>query len=346
MPHVPLSFIYPDDGEPSDLLKLVEKDDLIEVKWPLLDLTVLHSAPASMFGPNLADVECHTRNFRAHGFYGFSLDQYTEVLVIHEFGPVKAVVRLGDVELTLGEPTPLLRYLFDSIHWTKYHGQWGEDIQSIRLWNCPQELSEAYLLEGHAALAKHGLSLRFYYIFDFMSAVDEEDSPDFLELDLTAAVTDIEPLRFYYEGYTQSDMNTAILQFYRVLEYYSIVNLHGEIDTLRRRTDLTSREFAFKVSRIVKSNERESICRLVEILANTDTLNQAVNTNLIHQPKARSLGEKLYDFRNSIVHAKQDHQKQMFAPSIFDDPSDLVAWRHILDILSRAAIDLLGTRRI
>src|SRR5688572_16884795 len=137
MPHVPLSFTYPDPDNvlPSDLLTLVERDGLVTVQWPLLALTVVHSTLDSPDGyPDLADVQTHTPNLRMHDFYGFSLGHYTEILVFHEFGkPAQAIVRLGDVELTLGEPTPLLRYLFDRIHWNKYHGQWGEDIQSMRL---------------------------------------------------------------------------------------------------------------------------------------------------------------------------------------------------------------------
>lgn len=329
MAHVPLSFEYPDDTGPADLLECANQDGLTTVRWPLLALTVVHPTLDDIWlGPDLDAIARMTPGFQLRGRYGFTLGQYTEILAIQEHREfVNAVVRMGTAELTLGEPTPLFRYLFASLHDRDVHGEW-EFLHSLRLWMCPPELAEAYLLDGYAALAKlPAVSLRLHSLFDYEYPEEGDEASNLIQLELPPAVTDIEPLRLYHDGLTQNDAGTAILQHYRVLEYYSIVSRHGEIDALRRRSDLNSRQFTLEVAKLIADEERASICRLVASLADAAILKQAVDSVLIDRPQAHILGNRLYDFRNSIVHAKQDHRTQMFVPSVFEDPPELIAWR-------------------
>lgn len=115
---------------------------------------------------------------------------------------------------------------------------------------------------------------------------------------------------------------------------------------MRRRQDLTSKEFTIQVAKMVGDEDRSNICRLVAVVADGAILRLAVKDNLIEKPAADLLGNKLYDFRNSIVHAKHDNRAPMFVPSIFENPPELEAWRRMLDRLARAAIDKLGTREL
>lgn len=221
MSHVPLSFEAPEGGEVTDLLERTEEGGLVTVRWPPLALTLVHSRAVDKWDtwPDLKDVAKNTPGFRAHGLYGFTLGQYTEVLATEGWGEslTPSLVRMGNVELTLGEATPLVRYLLDRYHDHNVHGEW-ESMWSMRLWMCPPNLAEAYLLEGHAALTRR-YKLRFNFGTLEFTYPEEEKTPEAIDLSLPSAVTDIEPLRLYYSGCTQFEATTAILHFYRVLEY-------------------------------------------------------------------------------------------------------------------------------
>ena len=352
MPHVPLTFEYPDDADPIELLEREERDGLIAVRWPALALALVHAPPADEWSSvDLEDVARQTPTFRRYGQYGFGLGQYAEVLALQDVqDPEHAVVQLGPIELTVGEPTPLFRYLFAREHDSDVHGEW-EFLSSLRLWMCPPDLAEVSILEGLAALRRQprvGLQeLRLYPLFEFEYPDDESrDDQNVTHIALPSPVTDVEPLRLYHDGSGQRDATTAILQYYRVLEYYSVVSRHGELDVLRRRADLTSRQFTLEVAKVIGDDERSSICRLVAALADGQMLTDAAKAGLVERPEPHLLGNRLYDFRNSIVHAKHDHRTQMFVPSVFEDPPELTAWRTIVGRLARVAIDTLGARRI
>jgi hypothetical protein len=350
MTHVPFSFRVPDGGEVTDLLETIERDGLVTVRWRDLGLSLVHAVPAHPWGsPDIGEVAAHTPGFRAHGLHGFTLDGYTEVLALEDRGYRQgpaALVHIGNVEVTLAEPTPLLRYLLQRHYDDDYHGEW-ETISSMRVWQCPPERAEAHLIEAHAALTKAG---RYFDLISFDLTYpdydEEEEQPKLVELKLPSAVTDIEPLRLYHRGLTQSDAATAILQFYRVLEYYSVVSRHTEVDALRRRADLNSRDFTVQVARLVGDEDRASICRLLAMIADGALLQRAVNLKLIEKATSHELGNKLYDLRNTLVHAKHDHRTPMFVPSIFADVPELVGWRVSVEELARAALDKLGTRAL
>src|SRR6478736_880440 len=346
MPHVPLTFDYEHSDEKRWApLDISDEKGLTTVRWRELALTLVHSPPEPEYRfwrtPNVADALAKTPGLRMHGQFGFTLGQYTEVLALQDVPhPASAILKMGTVELTLGEPTPLFRYLCNNQHDSDIHGEW-EGLSSMRLWNCPPDLAEAYLLEGHAALARqHCPALRFYQIFEYDYGDEfETNSEEPIELQLPSAITDIPALRLYHDGQIQPDSATAILQFYRVLEYFSVVGRHNEVEALRRRPDLSSKEFTLEVAKVIGGEERSNICRMVASLADATILNGAATDSLIERADAQLLGNRLYDFRNSIVHAKQDQRTQMFVPSTFEEPPEFAAWRRVLTLLARAALD-------
>ena len=92
-------------------------------------------------------------------------------------------------------------------------------------------------------------------------------------------------------------------------------------------------------------NERTPIVRLVTRLAGKRLLTRAVKAGLIAQEQPELLGEALYAFRNSFVHAKYDQRALILSPSLLEEDSKPHEWRHILEQLAQSAIAKLSKRR-
>lgn len=347
MPVVPYRFDRPEDGEIADLLVRTERDGIVTVRWLELNLELCHSGKLDDFyPPKLEDIARSTPGFVPLGLYGFALNQFSEVLLYGTLSDVcvpDATVMLGTVEATVGSPSPLFHYLMYQYHDNDVFPPLDE-VSTLRVWGASPQDAEAYILSACRHLRDDaGVRCRLWSL-EFEYPDDDESVNSPIKLDRPPAVLDIEPIRLYYRGLVDDDDMLAIIHYYRALEFYSIMSKVSDVAALRGRPDLSPRAFLTELTKTLGGDERADICRLMGRLADAGVLAEAQRAGLTAEPTASSLGNALYDFRNSIVHGKYDHRTALLVPSVFAGPEPLPQWRSLLRVLAAKAIDTFGVR--
>jgi len=332
---IPLTF-DPPAWEP-DHLQLRKVRRAYSVAWPLSGIT-LQSAKNE--NPHHADLLRRNPLLKFHHMFGYSIDRYHEFFVtsVEDYDEF----RLGSARVSFGEVTPLAMFLFGAYYHRKAHGdEWGY-LSTIRIENAPVDLVEAYLLNAMQVFGKH------YYeptVIQF-EPVEwwEPAQPTPVPEVITSIAIDIEPLRLFHHGRRETEHESACLQFYRVLEFYAFFELQAEVSKLRNDTFLSDRQFLLRVSVLAFRNERTPIVRLVSRLAGKRMLARAMKVGLISKADSELLGNALYDFRNSFVHAKYDQRSLILAPSPLEENATIHEWRHVFQELARVAIAKLSKR--
>jgi hypothetical protein len=254
--------------------------------------------------------------------------------------------RMGSVEATFGEATPLAYYLFSDVFDEKYFGPW-ESMSSVRLLGVNSEDVEAAFINACDTYAeKFGdlpvvLELRDNYDYE-----EEEESTDHNPDIKTASpiINNLEPLRFLYGGMLQPDALSACIQLYRVLEYFSFFTNFNEIKKLRHDHTLSDAEFPGRILQFMTKDEKNHLFKLIADLADKDLLSRAQADGLIQNSAANTLGEKLYIFRNSIVHGKFSFGYALESSSAIEKSENMMKWRNLLRELARRALRQYGSR--
>lgn len=316
------------------------KKGTYEVTWPAAGLT-LYSARAAQ--PEQHHILRHSTDVTFHGMSGYSVGTYHEFFVgaVH----VPASFRMRKAEVTVGEVTPLAVYLYEAYYHRKAHGDEWHYLSTFRLQNVPLERAEAYFLNAMHVYGDHYGELPLVQPFGPIESWEStEVKPLPSKLARNAVAMDVEPLRFLYHGLRETEPESACLHFYRILEFYAFFEIQQDVAALRADTTLSDRRFLNKVAELVFRNERTPIVRLVTKLAGKRLLAQAVRHGLIAQPQGEMLGDALYDFRNSFVHAKYDQRTSIFSASVLDEDPTVIAWRSVFEQLGRKAIAMLSDR--
>lgn len=297
----------------------------------------------------LEDVSVHTASFKLHGKFGYTIDNYTEFFVLPEYGNSAdtGVAYVESVEITLGEVTPLGYHLFAGEFDESYHADWSY-VLSLRILGAPAEQAESLLLTGLGLFemeANVRLDLMSFEIPDAID-VDWQESPDARhhDLRLPRPVSDIEPLRLFQRGLSESQSTSAFLHFYRVLEFYSIIQLQDSVSGLRWDRDLTAKEFLKRVAGVIDRDERNLLGMLLSKLADSGVLNAAKSKGLIEAASVEALCSAIYSFRNSVVHAKYDQRASITVESPFEINDAAKEWSLLCKRLAWNAMKTVGSR--
>jgi hypothetical protein len=279
--------------------------------------------------------------------FGFSLGKYSEVFIGGI--PNSAALQFGQVEVTFGQPSPLIIYLFDGYLDKHYHGHWS-NINTCRVFGCSSDETEVVLLNAFD---------RYEEMFGVLphpievAAVEWADVTDGVAGDLTGAaakmpaavLSDLEPLRCFYYARTSVEPAAACIQYFRVLEYYAFLSLSRKLNLLRRDTAISDKDFFFQASQLFSKDERGPISRLIAQVSTPELLTQSAEAGLIERPDANLLGSSLYDFRNSLVHAKSDFRTTATVDPVISAPTKTNRWRKVLHQLAKAALESTASRR-
>jgi len=326
-------------------LDVCKSDGIVNVTWPLMRIVLCHN-------------ECYEEEF-AQGFrlppterirgvsadisvfkdFGFRIGNYAEFTVFEPwFGDPperRAWARIGKVEASIGEPTPIMRYVFG--HTLRLNdlldGDWS-NVHSIRLVGVSENSVEKGLLQAlltfRSRLAADSLDIGGVSDSEVDQLEEEVDVSEGSELCAPEFCgSDLEPLRMFHRAVSTVDAEFAFLQFYKILEYYCILNSADDLSRLRWDRSISSTEFMRTVLLSVSREERALLCRLIAKIASPSTTKLAVDLGLVSSCDSGKLGSAIYDFRNSIVHAKYDMRATMHSPSILDDSPSAGNWSRV-----------------
>lgn len=334
------------------LLRVQVSGGLAEVSWPVAGATVRYPLEDAEFfhdWVSLDEVARHTASFKLHERFGYTSGNFSEFFVVPADGISSdtAIAQVSGTEITFGDVTPLGYHLFAGEHDESYHPIW-EYIRSVRILGESAENAEALLLTGIALLemeANVRVELLGFEVPDAVD-VDWEDQPDshHHELHFVRPIADIEPLRLFKKGMSESDSSSAFLQFYRILEFYSIIQLQDAVSALRWDRDLTPKEFLKRVGGIIDRDERSLLGSLLAKITDSEILELARGKRLVDTPSVEALCSGIYAFRNSIVHAKYDQRALITVESPLEPRSTTTDWAVLCKLLAWRAMKTLGTR--
>lgn len=313
--------------------------------WPLIGAKLmLPSAPESM---TLDELEAANSDFKAHGFQGFSLGGYHEFIM--SLGTeARGGFKFGSIECTFGQATPLAALAFEGHHRSKWFGTW-EEISSLRIYAVGAEDLEQVFISACAAFErKFGHLPVFYPIDEGMLFWDEldDDTPE-PELQVSPPiVTNLDPMRFYYNGLSQADDAAACVSYYRVLEHFSFLAHAAEMKKLRHDGSVSDADFSKRVLDLVSKDEKGPIFKLITALADSKMITSAQADGLVGNAAPNTFAEALYAFRNSIVHGKFSYGYALQSSSVIGEDATLPKWKTILRALAEAALDKHGTRKV
>jgi hypothetical protein len=146
---IPLEFDYSEDDYPGIEWRFIENQNCWEVSFTPLKLSFYYDKEpfsGSFYHLNIEKIEKLNPHFKAHGRRGYSLGCFHEFFLQSEESS-HLNFRIENAEISLGNATPLSKFIFDGEYEHDYHGEW-DYIQTIKLLNVRQEQLEIYLLNA------------------------------------------------------------------------------------------------------------------------------------------------------------------------------------------------------
>jgi hypothetical protein len=347
---IPTTFDYSEDEYPGIEYKLLENQNHWEICFTSLNLTFFYDKEPFSYDFHYLDIERIEKlnsNFKAHGRLGYSLNSFHEFfLYAEDFAYLN--FRIGNAEISLGDATPLGKFIFDGEHKNDYHGEW-DYIQTIKLLNVDQDKLEVYLLNALNRIQvttgfKAGLkSILWKDYASWLEEFDDSEQNNELVIDDQAKLyKDIEAVSLYRYALTARDNISACIYYYRIVEFYAFLRKHNEIEKIRQDRSIDSKEFSKQIHELVKANERENICGLIEETVDSTIIDFALHNHLIHANSKKVFANTLYNFRNSIVHAKYENTNSLIVDSILNASPQLTLWREVMSRLIPEVLDRFG----
>jgi hypothetical protein len=339
---IPFSFDPSADTFEENHLEYVDKAGGKLVVWPLAGLSIF--VPDYEYYPKFESIEnANAGLVKFHDETGYSIGNYHEFLISEL--PANIGFRMGKIEVTFGEATPMMAFLFNGLHFSKYYGPW-QNITTARIVGASvDEFELAFLNAATRYQVKYSVLPKIWSMNDSWIMEEAEYEGNHI-VSGSAAVGDIHSIRFLYHGMSQTDDTAACIYFYRILEYYSFLASKKQMSTLRHNTTLSENEFAKRILDLITKDEKGPLLKLVNTISSLEILTQAKQLDLVKETNSNLLGEEIYVFRNSIVHGKSSYGYDLNSSSVLSESNNVPKWRIILQSLAQKAMDSFAERVI
>jgi len=303
---------------------------------------------------------------------GFNFNNYSEILtnISHKdfsylglpsdwIADESLKFKIDSVSVEIGQVSDPFILLLEPIYYDSdlYQHDFHE-YASIKLYGGDSEKHEEYCIKSLYYLNSHYLQkpdlyARIWHLespqtnYDLLSThIEVEDILRNLKSPQAVLHDDFistEPLSIYNYACTL-DTETSFLEFYRVLEFFFMSyqltriselrydNSYSEKDILeelqiRNEVQFLKKMLHHTISRSIKS-------KLLKFAQDKDLIDGIYNFN--------NLVTKLYDFRNSIVHSKQEELNRTKIPNPFKPDNEIKAWSYITRKLADGVIQKLN----
>jgi hypothetical protein len=299
------------------------------------------------------------KKFKYHQHYGFSFEDYGEYFLgsnedVYSFydlygnaGDVFVEFDVSTVHFEFSPVSDICRILIEPFigkyHYTILDRGLGEYFFTLKIYNCEPECHKDFILKGlyylnTFYLKRNTTSLSVYHMFpiDFDFALAEKINTDEIS-DLPEKKTyktkksktnkdfiSIEPLHLFIHAQGLNGVD-RFLGFYRVLEYFFSRSQEYKIEKLRYKKSIKSFEL---LKEIKLKDEKNKLVNLLEMAITAKTKVKLIHEYNNHCIKGqsitsfKSLSEKIYNYRCSIVHAKEEEILKTTLPDIFFENCD------------------------
>lgn len=188
-----------------------------------------------------------------------------------------------------------------------------------------------------------------YQVLFLLSIIEKDDDSLSMNQYLRSKInqyklrnTYCEAFHFYAEGISLIDKEISSLYFYKVLEYFfNIVRVHELEDCINCYNKNNNIEFFIKsTSGIYNNKEDAQVMNLIITLKDEleEVLDNACKLNIISTMDCIEFARKLYLYRNSIVHGKDELKFDLKLPNIFIVNEVYIFWRETLQYIAKTLL--------
>lgn len=351
----------------SENWKTTIENDTITIHIPTINQTIqINSLVASQLIEY--KIPSNLKGFKYYEDYGFSLNNYgefflgsDEIFLYELYGEVSNIdlkFKLGEYLVEFSRASEISELLVEPFYSQKNESiadrGLNEYFYTLKIFNTPQEIQKDYLIKSLYYLNSHylkpsGRPLMVYHIKDdhFDNRDDTiENLPEIRRARIRKRkdFISMEPLFLYSDAMNQKS-ESQFLGFYRVLEFFFNRALEKKVSILRYDNNMNEQSL---INLIQQKNEKNGLYNLIDLISTKAEINSYLNylhsNALIGSPTLKSFIEKLYDFRNSLVHSKETQSEKIHLPDIFGENNELTIWNSIVKQLATAVINRLNTK--
>jgi len=259
-------------------------------------------------------------------------NKYSEAVHSHTFDMYEFTI--GDVIVKIDEPSDIFKLLFKDLEHDKYFGEWKDNItislKGINNDNYSDILQQALFILGYCnpSVYENGDYPRikqFYGYWDLGGIEEDElddrrqiwgkqyDNKKFNKLAYGEVIT------FYNAGMNIEEEEIAFLYFYKVLEYFFILNKKDAIEEKIKEYNSNRKidDFINNITKYYKESEDILLTNLLESIESDikHIILSAKKCNKIKIDTCKEFSNELYLYRNSIVHGKGDYKYSLKVPN-------------------------------
>lgn len=276
---------------------------------------------------------------------GFFKNGYCEFLFQYYQSEIEGISKfyIGEINVTIGTPSDYYKLVFKHFEGDDSFDDWNSFMtislnNGITKDNFKSCLQQAIFLLGVNNPSYYAED--YPYIYQFYGEEGNTDSfHDYKEqLEFTQSKEPKYPevIDFYNSGVEIASSELSFLYFYKVLEYFFVINRKNQIGDFvskhKQNLDLLIKE----LTKIYKEDELNSLKYLLRnnvLLPKIQSLiTEAYSENLISKETSDEFAEQIYSFRNSIVHGKMDTGFDLKTPDILNHFREATWYRLIRNL--------------
>ena len=267
-------------------------------------------------------------------FFNYGNVSYQQDYLIKEFN-------IEDVEVEIGSPSEMFQLVFKQLEDDKYLGDWEMNetlkLSGVNNDNYKSLVQQALFYIGYCNPSVYideypriiAFSGKYYnvsgYEFDereqFQLTFNEQiEKSEFKKIKFPEVIS------FYNAAVSMKDEEISFLYFYKVLEYFFIINQKSlfvaNIEFYNSTGEIN--EFINKTNKIYKQGEEELLTYLLNSIEDKigDILNFANHKGLTNGVNIIDISKGIYNYRNSIVHGKGDYKFDLKIPDDIEKGDD------------------------
>jgi len=302
--------------------------------------------------------------------YGIKFKKYYEIAILissddynwfegDDWNTSPLKFKIGNTQFEVGLISPLMVLLYEPIHGESDFHYDFEEFASIKMvvetvTDYKEEFSKAiYYLNSH-----YLKPISFYAKLKRLSFSRDEDDPlglfsgeDHEEIFKVAKrvrnrqrnnFLSVTPLCLYNEAF-ENKGTFRFLTFYRILEFFMEQAVIATAKTLRHDTNITEIELIRELS---IRTEEDQLINLFKSVTTSSKRRKLIDycsaKGLISERKFIQIPTQLYQYRNSLVHAKEKEINRTNIPNPFEDIPDNEVWTYIAEEVARVCIGKLN----
>jgi hypothetical protein len=256
--------------------------------------------------------------------------------------PLAESFKIDNINVEISEPSNLYKLIFDKLTYDKNFSTW-ETFYTIKIKNCSKDELEGILQQVLYIIAKYlppEIEGDYPEIIPFQFEDDRwlwDDEDEQVMPHAFSKTNNHEPLAFYNHARKSNDP----LYYYKVLEYFFIINKKSEIQKLVTDYNKDSKidKLMDSITKIYVSKEDRLLENLLTNINGIDkVIKQAYEDEILQVEDLKTFSNKLYEYRNSIVHGKKDAKFELTVPTILNQDTNDNRWRGIIRTLAEKVI--------